>query len=125
MKRFILGLCCGICLSLGSAAYASESIQSLLVNVNFLFNGIKKEISSEYSVFNYQGHIYVPIRFVAESMGSTVDYEDSSHRISIKQSSAKFDKNLANPIPFVYYERNYEGGTVWWQDIPLVQGSGC
>ncbi|WP_282940025.1 hypothetical protein [Paenibacillus sp. RC67] len=90
MRKFILGLLFGLCLSLGSVVYASDSIQSMLV-----------------------------------SMASSVNYDDSSNRISIKQSSAKFDKDLANPIPFVYYERNYEGGTVWIQEILLVQGSSC
>ncbi|WP_312117985.1 stalk domain-containing protein [Brevibacillus reuszeri] len=32
-------------------------------------NGQNKEIGSEYTVLNNNGHAYVPVRFVAESLG--------------------------------------------------------
>ncbi|WP_240420669.1 copper amine oxidase N-terminal domain-containing protein [Paenibacillus periandrae] len=125
IKKFMLGLIFGLCLSLGSVVYASDSIQSILVNVKFVFNGIKKDIGSEYSVMNYQGHIYVPIRFIAENMPSSIDYDDHKKEIRIEQNSVKIEKGLAAPVPFVYYERKYQNGTLWNQEIPILLGSSC
>lgn len=125
IKKFMLGIIFGLCLSLGSVVYASDSIQSILVNVNILFNGIRKDVGSEYSVMNFQGHIYVPIRFIAENMNSTIDYDDRKKEIRIEQNSVKIEKGLAAPVPFVYYERKYQNGTLWNQEIPILQGSSC
>lgn len=86
MKKFILGLLCGIALMAGSAAYASDALQPItayLFPVKFVINGQSKELGGEYTAFNYNGHAYVPVRFVAESMGGVVGYDEGSETIHI------------------------------------------
>lgn len=79
MKKFILGLTCGIILTASTAAYATDTIQAYLFPAKFEFNGLSKPLdTNEYVVLNHNGHTYVPVRFVAESMGKIVKYEDLS-----------------------------------------------
>ncbi|MDQ0877504.1 hypothetical protein QFZ77_006163 [Paenibacillus sp. V4I3] len=88
MKKFILGLTCGIILTASTAAYASDTIQAYLFPATFEFNGLSKQLdTNEYVVLNHNGHAYVPVRFVAESMGKIVKYEDDTKIISIEDTN--------------------------------------
>ncbi|RKN62900.1 DUF4362 domain-containing protein [Paenibacillus ginsengarvi] len=49
--------------------------------VKFLINGAPKTLDSEYTVLNYKGSAYVPIRFIAESLLSKVYYTEEQERI--------------------------------------------
>lgn len=94
MKKFVLGLICGIGLTATTAVYASDTIQAYLFPANFVFNGVSKQLDSkEYVVLNHNGHAYVPVRFVSESMGALVKYEDTTKTISIEQT------NLSEKLP--------------------------
>lgn len=77
MKKFLLGLVCGMGLTATTAVYALETIQAYLFPVRYEFNGQAKELDSEYATLNYNGHAYVPVRFVAESLGVGVRYINS------------------------------------------------
>jgi hypothetical protein len=48
-----------------------------------VFNGQSKDVDNEYTTLNYNGHAYVPVRFVAEHMGGNIRYEESSKSIMI------------------------------------------
>jgi hypothetical protein len=125
MKKFILGLVLGGFLSLSTAAYATNSLEVLMFPVNFLINGQQKQVDNGYTVFNYNGNAYVPIRFIAENMAAEVNYDEENKRIIIQQSTAKFDEFSLAPSPFVAYEKKSKNGIIWNQEIPLIQGSGC
>jgi hypothetical protein len=83
MKKFFLGLICGVSLAATTAVYASETIQTYLFSVRYEFNGQTKELDSEYTTLNYNGHAYVPIRFLAENTGATVEYDDATKTIYV------------------------------------------
>ncbi|CAG7626163.1 DUF4309 domain-containing protein [Paenibacillus allorhizosphaerae] len=94
MKKIILGLILGIGLTATTGVFASNIIQTTLFPAKFLFNGAPKEANgNEYVVLNHNGHVYVPVRFVAESMGALVKYEDTTKTISIDQT------NLSKKLP--------------------------
>lgn len=119
MKKIILGFVCGVALSVTTGAYASETIQSILFSGHFLINGQYKDISNnEYASFNYNGHVYVPLRFVAENMSADVKYDDTLKTVIIQQNSVKFDNEVLAPVPLV---------TLGDSDIeiPIIQGSSC
>jgi hypothetical protein len=84
LKKFILGFIFGIALSLTAVAYASDTVETYLYQATFLFNDERKDPESEYVVLNYNGHAYLPIRFVAENLGAVIGYDDESRTISIK-----------------------------------------
>jgi hypothetical protein len=62
LKKFIIGLICGIGLTATTAVYASDTIQAYLFPVKFVLNGESKEVdSNQYVVLNHNGHAYVPM----------------------------------------------------------------
>ncbi|CAN7665703.1 ankyrin repeat domain-containing protein [Paenibacillus sp. LjRoot56] len=84
MKKIVLGMVLGAGITFSTAVYASDAIQAVKYQVEFLFNGVIKQVDSEYTVLNYNGHAYVPIRFVAESMRAQVEFNEADKQISIK-----------------------------------------
>ncbi|WP_442600477.1 stalk domain-containing protein [Paenibacillus sp. KN14-4R] len=83
MKKFILGFVCGGLLLGSVGAYASDKIEAYLFPVDYGFNAELRQLNSEYETFNYKGHAYVPVRFIAENLGAYVNYDDSKKRINI------------------------------------------
>ncbi|CAH1194931.1 hypothetical protein PAECIP111891_00564 [Paenibacillus allorhizoplanae] len=84
MKKIVLGMVLGAGITFSTAVYASDAIQAVKYQVEFLFNGVTKQLDSEYTVLNYNGHAYVPIRFVAESMRAQIEFNEADKQISIK-----------------------------------------
>ncbi|SFL42752.1 Copper amine oxidase N-terminal domain-containing protein [Paenibacillus sp. 1_12] len=84
MKKFILGLSFGLAIACSSVAFASGSIQALLFPVSFEMNGSNIGLNNDYKVLNVDGHAYVPIRFIAENLGATIDYDTESQKIFVK-----------------------------------------
>jgi hypothetical protein len=84
LKKFILGLSCGLVIACSSVAFASGSIQALLFPASFEVNGSNVALNNDYKVLNVDGHAYVPIRFVAENLGATIDYDAESQKIFVK-----------------------------------------
>ncbi|CAH1203749.1 hypothetical protein PAECIP111891_02413 [Paenibacillus allorhizoplanae] len=84
MKKYMLGLGCGLLLAGSSVAIASDTIQALLFPASFEINGSQVKMDSDYQILNVDGHAYVPIRFVAENLGATIDYDAESQKIVVK-----------------------------------------
>ncbi|KRE92173.1 hypothetical protein ASG89_33525 [Paenibacillus sp. Soil766] len=94
MKKFVLGLICGIGFTATTAVYASDTIQAYLFSAKFVINGETKNPSdSGYQTLNYDGHTYVPIRYIAENMGSTVAYDEESKTITVDNGFNIIDIN--------------------------------
>jgi hypothetical protein len=84
LKKFILGLSCGLAIACSSVAFASGPIQALLFPASFEINGNNIGINNDYKILNLDGHAYVPIRFIAENLGATIDYDAESQKIFVK-----------------------------------------
>lgn len=84
LKKIVIGMVLGAGITFSTAVYASDAIQAIKYQVEFLFNGVAKQLDSEYTVLNYNGHAYVPIRFVAESMRAQIEFNETEQQISIK-----------------------------------------
>jgi len=87
LKKFILGVSCGLVIACSSVAFASDSIQALLFPVSFEINGSNVALNNDYKVLNVDRHAYVPIRFIAENMGATIDYDTESKKVFVKNRS--------------------------------------
>lgn len=83
MKKFIAGLLCGAVLATSTTIYASDGIRALLFPVQFQFNGVSQEVGSRFSVLNYEGHTYVPLRFMAENLGAGAAYDAKTRTVSV------------------------------------------
>lgn len=89
MRKYVIGIIIGIVLALSSTAIASTIVETSIFPVNFIFNGEKKELTGEYSTLNYNGHAYVPIRFIAENMDAGIAYHDQTKSISVMYEEDK------------------------------------
>lgn len=87
MKRFAAGLLCGVVLTAASAVYASDRVEPYLYPAKYVFNGKAKDVSPGYVTLNYGDHAYVPIRFVAESMGALVKFDEATTTISVQDTN--------------------------------------
>ena len=105
LKKFFLGLICGIGLTATTAVYASDTIQAYLFPVRYEFNGQTKQLDSEYTTLNYNGHAYVPIRFVAESLGVGIRYLDKDKVISIMNEPTNIDE-FAKKVWLIHFRLN-------------------
>lgn len=115
LKKFILGLVVGTLLSISTAVFASESVQTSLFPAFFKINGQNASLDKEYAVLNYQGHAYVPVRFIAEKLGAFVDYTDQGTYKDITINH--FPSNVAiltdikySNIHFGLLDLNLDGG---------------
>lgn len=107
MKKVIIAFISGVVISMSSVAVAANQFNVSLFPSEFFFNGVKKPVPSEYEVFNYNGHVYVPIRYVTESMGATVGFTSSPdnkpNQITIDYKEV--GKNSDNPSGYVDSEK--------------------
>ncbi|WP_165972024.1 stalk domain-containing protein [Paenibacillus piri] len=84
MNKFVLGLSCGLVLSICHVAYASDIGKAVFFPAKYSFNGQERRLPPNYSTFNIDGDTYVPTRFLAEQMGAVVDYEEASKKINVQ-----------------------------------------
>lgn len=102
MKKFWLGLLCGTALtSLTAAAFASDTVQTYLFPAKYVLYGQSQALDPGYATLNYEGHVYVPVRWIAQSMGSLVHYDDDTRTISI--NSTNLSKKLVLDQEFMSY----------------------
>ncbi|MCU6792138.1 copper amine oxidase N-terminal domain-containing protein [Paenibacillus sp. WQ 127069] len=95
MKKFISGLVLGLGISAASVGYASDTVQMYLFNARYMFNGEEKIVEDPYKSLNYEGHIYLPIRFIAENTGLQVNYDELLQTVSVKASPVYISKSSA------------------------------
>jgi len=63
---------------------SASSVNASVFTSSFEINDDNIKLNEGTKLLNVDGHVYVPIRFVAESFGATIDYDAESHKIIIK-----------------------------------------
>ncbi|MGB8954534.1 MAG: DUF4309 domain-containing protein [Tumebacillaceae bacterium] len=85
IRTFVAGLLFGGIITGTGAAFAdSEVTVKLMSAVKFTFNGVEKKLPDGYAVLEYQDHMYVPARFVAEEFGARVQWDGSTSTVSMR-----------------------------------------
>jgi hypothetical protein len=77
IKKFLLGLICGLALFAATAAAASNEIRALIssIAVSYHVGGETLDTNDDSSIaLNYKGKLYVPLRTFAETLGASVYY---------------------------------------------------
>ncbi|AEI43907.1 stalk domain-containing protein [Paenibacillus mucilaginosus] len=88
MKRWLAGITLMAALSAGTAASAADSVQAVLFDAAYRFGGKLAQVGGEYVSLNYNGHAYVPIRFIAEQAGLKVEYDESSRTVNVDRAGS-------------------------------------
>lgn len=93
IRTFACGLVAGAIIASATPAFAADFIQAALYPIKLVINGQEQKIPEEYSILNYNGHTYVPLRLIAENVGGKVGfkeastYEDTTVTIDLNNSS--------------------------------------
>lgn len=96
MKRFrdgIIGFILGsiLCSSIG---YAASTLEVDFLPLKYFFDGVEKRPSKDLQGFIYNDRTYVPLRFIAESMGKEVSWEDETNSIFIGNNREAVEKDV-------------------------------
>ncbi|WP_025849727.1 hypothetical protein [Paenibacillus ehimensis] len=95
MKKYLIGFCFGIFVSISSVSYASDIIQVIKSSVIINLNGKDLNfLGSGYEILNYEGNNYVPIRFIAEKMDIPIAYNSEKNKIILGSKEPIGLKNL-------------------------------
>lgn len=91
MKKFILGAIIGALLMISASAFADD----IFTNVSVIING--KTATGDNAPITYNGTTYVPIRYVADSIGANIYYDHNTRTVTITGS---IYNNIYNPCIF-------------------------
>lgn len=92
-KQFVAGIIVGgVLLSGGNALANNNALPSIMNFVKYKINGEAKALPSGYTTLNYDGHTYVPTRFIAEQLGADVEWDDKTKTVAINNEEQKVDK---------------------------------
>ncbi|MGF7036098.1 hypothetical protein J2T17_007149 [Paenibacillus mucilaginosus] len=109
MKKVLLGaLIIGSTLiTATSISYSSNYLENVsLFPVKLLFNDTVKELDKGYSTFNYNGHTYLPARFLVENMGGAIDYDPVEKTVFVLNGDSSSEK--ISTLTSVKEETDYE-----------------
>jgi hypothetical protein len=87
-KRIMILLIIFLILPVQQALGEANSIQAYLFPVKITVDGKEFTMPAEYTVLNYNDHIYLPIRYVAETLESLVNYTPDNHSLSINHPTS-------------------------------------
>lgn len=91
VKRIAMVLILG-CLLLGTVVHASDGTQInvFFKEITYMIDGIEKTNGTE-SALIYKGTTYVPIRFIGEALGKTVEWNGETNTVWIGKREEGFD----------------------------------
>lgn len=97
MKRvrdIIMGLLMGVILTTSIAFAASTMIEVSFTDLTYIFHGTEKVPPSGQKGFIYKDTTYVPLRFVAESLGEEVGWDGDTKTIYVGLTPAPVDPRI-------------------------------
>lgn len=103
IKKSVLGIgmILGIILTMSVQVFAAPTIEKIQAYINrdmtFTFNGKAVVLDPEYQVLVYNDRSYVPVKFVAENLGATVDWNNDTKVISITPTRAAITPDPVAP----------------------------
>ncbi|MDQ0114330.1 NPCBM/NEW2 domain-containing protein [Paenibacillus harenae] len=112
-KGFILG-CILMSMLMGTVAYAattSTSIEVFFRDLKYKIDGLDK-VPSAGKGFIYEGTTYVPLRFIGESLGKSVEWDGKTGTIWVGKKEGKHTELTS--LKFARYD--VEGSARMWTD---------
>lgn len=84
MKKFLIGFICAGIMMTTTVGFAATQMNGVYpFPISYIFNGVNEKMSDEYTTLNYKDHVYVPLRFVAETMKGSVTYKGETKSVHI------------------------------------------
>jgi len=107
IKLFLTVAVFGSIIFSSTIIYANpNTIPSIASWVKYTFNGKEKSLPEGYSTIIYEGHTYVPARFVAEELGAEVVWDEKSKtvRFETKDDVIEDDEEIGDVEDNVEYK---------------------
>ncbi|MCR8981573.1 stalk domain-containing protein [Brevibacillus laterosporus] len=90
MKKVLMGVILGVCVSTAFSVFAAPVKQFILTKVNYPVIVDGKEYKDEKNpVLNYQGSTYVPLAKISDLTGVTYKWNDSLKRLEIGDNNSQ------------------------------------
>lgn len=84
VQGIVIGLVLGVTLTtLAFADTVTELISVVFDNYRVIVNGIEKSDFNDTPPFNYNGRIYVPLRYISEALGKSVGWDEENKAVYI------------------------------------------
>lgn len=96
---FVAGALCMVSVT-AFGAY-SDVTAKLFNDVTFKFDGVATASPANQPVLNYNGYTYVPIRYVSDNLGATIDYDIATRVIDIQSDKKTYIKEV--PVEKIVY----------------------
>lgn len=120
-KNLVIGFVAGAMCMSGISAYAEYSSVSASVfdDVTFVFDGERTASPSDLPVLNYNNYTYVPLRYVAETLGAKVEWKIPTRTIDIISDKKTYVKEV-EVEKIVYVEKGeVDNDTAVYSKLPL------
>jgi len=120
-KSVVIGFVAGaLCMVSVTAFGAYNDITAkLFSDVTFNFDGERVAPPSDLPVLNYNNHTYVPLRYVAETLGATVDWDIPTRTVRIQRDKTVHIKEV-EVEKIVYVEKGeIDGANAVYSSLPL------
>lgn len=88
MKKRVQGIVIGLILGITLTTFVFADTMTELISVVFdnyrvIVNGIEKSDFNDTPPFNYNGRIYVPLRYISEALGKSVGWDEDNKAVYI------------------------------------------
>ena len=115
---FVAGALCMVSVT-AFAAYSDVTVK-LFNDVTFRFDGEAKASPSDQPVLNYNGYAYVPIRYVSDNLGATIDYDIAKRVIDIQSDKRTYVKEVeVEKIVYVDKDSPEASNLNVYQSLPI------
>ncbi len=108
----------------GTIGFASGSQRQITVDflpLKFFFNGVEKHLEQDQPAFVYNDVTYVPVRFVAETLGRPVEWDGDNLSIFIgEKSSGKQKIVVGSDATYPPFEYQDEAGRYVGFDLDMM-----
>ncbi len=119
IKTFMSGVVCGAVLATGVSVSAANAKVEAWLSDRFIINidGNDMNVPPEYHVLNYDGHLYLPLRYLGEQLGADISYNPDRLRVNVRTPEPKVE------IQYVEVEKPYdeqaEREKVMYEELPV------
>jgi len=99
-KQLLAGIVIGtVVTTAGAATAANQQVSAMIMEaVSFNFDGYEDKLPSNYKVLNYQGTTYVPVRYITETLGGTIRFENNTIYIEGLAHEYGEDDDVSTPV---------------------------
>lgn len=101
MRKLFIGFCFGVGITMTGTAIGQVDVGKVLdfSSIRYVLNGEHKTMPEPYTTLNYEGHIYAPVRFIAEQFDMPIAYEPVTRSLLIAKEPLGIKSNGEEDSP--------------------------